>query len=259
MRPLKPKFIHRELDLASNSIRGPITRSTIPALRFLELLNLDRNLLSSVHTSALQSFPFLITLSLRHNQIDVLQDHAFAGLSSLQMLDLSYNGIVAVSGASLQHLSRLTVLNLTHNFLRALTSDLISPLPALRDLQLDGNDISMVERNALGSAHHLHSLSLRDNPLSCDCSMKPFAEWILSSDIPTQNLIGAVCATPPHLEGAPLLQIKPDALNCDGNLNRYDDTNVLRQLAMLAKQNNVSYEREFSEAVRDAVVQTIRK
>lgn len=243
----------RELDLASNSIRGPITRNTIPALRFLELLNLDRNLLTSIYTGALHNFPFLITLSLRHNQIDVLQDHAFAGLSSLQMLDLSYNGIVAVSEASLQHLSRLTVLNLTHNFLRALTSDLIAPLPALKDLQLDGNDISIVERNALDTAEHLHSLSLRDNPLSCDCSMKPFAEWMLASKIPTRDLVGAVCATPPHLEGAPLFQIKPDALNCDGNLNKYDNANVLRQLATIASHSNVSYEKEFSNAVSDSL------
>lgn len=218
-------------------------------MRFLELLNLDRNLLTSIHTGALQNFQYLITLSLRHNQIDVLQDHAFSGLNSLQMLDLSYNGIIAISEASLQHLSRLTVLNLTHNFLRALTADLISPLPSLRDLQLDGNDISMVERNALNTTEYLHSLSLRDNPLACDCSMKPFAEWIQSSKFSTQNLVGAVCATPPHLEGAPLLQIKPETLSCDGNMNRYDDKNVLRQLTMLAKQNNVSYEKEFSNAV----------
>lgn len=176
----------RELDLATNSIKGPLTRDTIPALRFLELLNLDRNSVTSIHTGALQNFPFLVNLSLRHNQIDVLQDHAFSGLGSLQMLDLGYNGIIAVSGASLQHLSRLTVLNLTHNFLRALTSDLIAPLPALKELRLDGNDISIVAKNALDSAEHLHSLSLHDNPLSCDCSLKAFAEWMTQSNISAQ-------------------------------------------------------------------------
>lgn len=108
----------RELDLKGNSIRGSLTDQTLPHLSKLESLNLDRNLLTSVHNGALQGFPRLITLSLRHNQIDVLQDHAFAGLSSLQVLDLGYNGIVAVSGASLQHLPRLLELDLTHNFLR---------------------------------------------------------------------------------------------------------------------------------------------
>lgn len=87
-------------------------------LRSLESLNLGTNLLTSVHTGAFKSFPFLLQLTLRYNQIDVLQDHAFFGLYSLQLLDLSHNGIVAVSGASLKHLSRLVVLNLTHNFLR---------------------------------------------------------------------------------------------------------------------------------------------
>lgn len=264
----------RELDLATNSIKGPLTTDTIPALRFLELLNLDRNSITSIHTGALQNFPFLVTLSLRHNQIDVLQDHAFSGLGSLQMLDLGYNGIVAVSGASLQHLSRLTVLNLTHNFLRALTSDLIAPLPALRELRLDGNDISIVAKNALNMSQHLHSLSLQDNPLSCDCSLKTFAEWMTHSTIPThvcfevlceafiikifahcfclvsQDLLGAVCATPPHLEGAPLFQIPLASLNCDGNVNKNDNADVLHQLEVLSNESNLTFAREFSDAVR---------
>lgn len=205
------KFFFSELDLSSNLLRGPLTRDLLPSLKSLESLNLDTNLLTSIHTSAFENFPFLTTLSLRHNQIDVLQDHAFSGLTSLQLLDLSYNGIVAVSGASLKHLSRLLVLNLTHNFLRfdpiackffyffrlnynfieesncfifrTLSSDLVAPLPSLKELQLDGNDISIVARDAFSTVNHLESLSLKDNPLSCDCSLKPFAEWMLTANI----------------------------------------------------------------------------
>lgn len=109
---------YRELNLKSNSIKGPLTRHTLPKFGALEILNLDRNLLTSIQNGALQEFPHLTTLTLRHNQIDVLQDHAFYGQSSLQVLDLGYNGIVAISGASLQHLTRLSTLDLTHNFLR---------------------------------------------------------------------------------------------------------------------------------------------
>lgn len=71
-------------------------------------------------------------------------------------------------------------------FCRALTSDLIAPLPSLRELRLDGNDISIVAKNALSGASELHSLSLQDNPLSCDCTLKPFAEWLTVSKIPSQ-------------------------------------------------------------------------
>lgn len=111
-------FFHRELDLKSNLIKGPLTFGTLPVIRGLETLSLDKNSFTSVQNGTFKNFPMLITLSLRHNQIDVLQDDAFIGLNSLQKLDLSYNGIVAVSGGSLKHLNRLLLLDFTHNFLR---------------------------------------------------------------------------------------------------------------------------------------------
>lgn len=244
----------RELDLKSNSIKGPLTKKLLPSLSQLEALNLDKNVLTSVHNGALEGFPRLITLSMRHNQIDVLQDHAFLGLNSLQVLDLGYNGIVAISGASMLHLKRLVVLDMTHNFLRALTGDLIAPLPGLKELRLDGNDISIVAKNALDGANELHSLSLLDNPLSCDCTLKPFAEWLGSSvTIPAHDLLGAVCATPPHLEGAPLLQVPVESLSCEASDGEFDNSNVLDQLETLSKQNASSL-KDFSDVVSNFIL-----
>jgi len=108
----------RDLDLKSNLIKGPLTAATLPVIKNLENLNLERNSFSSIETGAFRDFPMLVTLSMRYNQIDVLADDAFIGLNSLQKLDLSYNGIVAVSGGSLKHMNRLTSLDFTHNFLR---------------------------------------------------------------------------------------------------------------------------------------------
>jgi Leucine-rich repeat (LRR) protein len=122
----------------------------------------------------------------------VLKDYAFAGLGSLQVLDLAYNGIVAISNLSLKHLPKLLVLDLTHNFLRALTSDLIAPLPSLKELRLDGNDISLVAKTALmNTSNRINSplaLSLQDNPLACDCNLKPFAEWLSNSSVILSNV-----------------------------------------------------------------------
>lgn len=257
----------RELNLKSNSIAGPLSRHTLPTLPVLESLNLDRNSITSIQNGALQNYPHLVTLSLRHNQIDVLQDHAFTGLGSLQSLDLGYNGIVAVSGASLQHLGRLLVLDLTHNFLRALTSDLTAPLPALRELRLAGNDISMVAANALdAAAGELRSLSLTDNPLSCDCTLRPFAEWLSVSRIPSQDLLGAICATPPRLEGAPLLQVPLESLSCDGgggaddassrsgsnSMNADENVNVLLQLDAISQRDRSNASKAVAGVIRDS-------
>lgn len=58
---------------------------------------------------------------------------------------------------------------------------MITPLPQLKDIRLDGNDISIVEKNAMNNAKNLKNLSLRDNPLSCDCKLQYFAEWLANT------------------------------------------------------------------------------
>lgn len=223
----------------------PVFTMQLLKVRLIQAVHSDR---MSIIIVSITGFPRLITLSMRHNQIDVLQDHAFLGLNSLQVLDLGYNGIVAISGASLLHLKRLVVLDMTHNFLRALTMDLTAPLPALKELRLDGNDISIVAKNAMDSSE-LHSLSLLDNPLSCDCTLKPFAEWLGSSvSIPAHDLLGAVCATPPALEGAPLLQVPMESLSCEATDGDFDNANILDQLETLSNAST-THIKDFSDVV----------
>lgn len=247
LRSLSQCLSLRQLDLQANNLNGPLSEQTLPGMRNLESLNLNRNLIKSIQNKALANFSRLVSLSLRHNQIDVLQDHAFFGLGALDSLDLSYNGIVAISSASLQHLSRLTVLDLTHNFLRALTSDLIAPLPSLRELRLAGNDISIVARNAMDGARELESLQMQENPLSCDCSIRPFAEWLQESQL--HSSLSASCVTPPRLEGAPLLQVPVETLSCDMDNVEKDNANIMQHLETLAKPNQTSPIKDLSEEI----------
>lgn len=237
----------KDLDLRSNSIRGPLTNALLPKLPALQTLNMDKNLLTSVQNGALEKFTQLRTLSMRHNQIDVLQDHAFRGLGMLQVLDLAHNGIVAMSGASLQHLPKLEILDLTHNFLRALTADMIAPLPGINELRLDGNDITLIAESALHKVNHIHSLSLHDNPLSCDCMLRPFAIWMRNSS--TQDVVGATCATPPQLEGAPILDLPIEALTCDSSDNSDFDSVAMDQVEIVQNKTNLSDIKDVSDQV----------
>lgn len=238
-----------DLDLRSNSLRGPLTRQLIPKLPQLETLNLDKNLLTSVQNEALEKFGNLKSLSMRHNQIDVLQDHAFKGLSRLQVLDLAHNGIVAISGASLQHLPKLVLLDLTHNFLRALTQDMVFPLPSISEIKLDGNDITLIAENAVDKLQLNQSLSLRDNPLNCDCNLRPFATWL--ANISNSEGVGAVCATPPQLEGAPVISLTLENLTCDDTASVTMELNseALDQIESVSNSTNISAMREVSDKV----------
>ncbi|XP_053676040.1 uncharacterized protein LOC128726268 [Anopheles nili] len=245
----------KELHLHSNGIRGPLRNTTLPRIRGLEILYLDKNSIASIHNGALEAYPYLQMLSLHSNQIDVLQDHAFSGLASLQMLDLGHNGIVTISDASLKHLPRLIILDLTHNFLRALTADVVSPLPALKELRLDGNDISLIAEDALVNATQLHSLSLENNPLVCDCTMQPFLRWLAGVRPASQGILGAICATPPDLEGADLLQQAPETLNCGEGASKLPsegrDHETFQTIEVMLKlKNNASYVRDIGGQVR---------
>uniref|UniRef100_A0A1I8P6T8 LRRCT domain-containing protein n=1 Tax=Stomoxys calcitrans TaxID=35570 RepID=A0A1I8P6T8_STOCA len=242
----------RDLDLSANNLSGNLSATSIPVLKNLASLNLNRNLIKSIQNKALMNFSRLTTLSLRHNQIDVLQDHAFYGLGALESLDLSYNGIVAISSASLQHLTRLKTLDLTHNFLRALTSDLITPLPSLVELRLSGNDISIVAKHALDGARELKTLVMEENPLSCDCTMREFAEWLQAAKLVSQELLKITCVTPPKLEGAPLIQVPMEMLSCGDMENlEEDNANIIEQLEAMAKQNHSTnhHVRDLSEEI----------
>lgn len=195
--------------MRGNNIRGPLDAPMLPLVKNLRTLNLDRNVIGSIRTATFSNFTSLVLLSLRQCQIDVLEDRAFDGLNSLQELDLGYNGIVSIS--SLINLPKLVVLNLKHNFLRAVSADMISPLSLIQQLDLSDNDITTVHPNALRNVTTLKNLSLLNNPLDCDCNLRNLREF----STPSKSLYGAVCQTPPRLEGAPLLQIPPEALTCD--------------------------------------------
>lgn len=65
--------------------------------------------------------------------------------------------------------------------------------------------------------------------------------------------MGAICATPPHLEGAPLLQIPAESLSCDGgnSNNEFDNANVLQQLDAISRgdNSNISNVRDSSDVI----------
>ncbi|XP_041971712.1 uncharacterized protein LOC121727785 [Aricia agestis] len=212
---LKEAHFLRELDVSSNALEGPVGPSTVPSLSYLETLHLADNTFASIRRGALAGLTNLTHLNLHNNQIDVLEDFAFKHLANLSHLDLSHNEIVAVSGASLAQLVNLTHLDLSHNFLRSLSAEPLRSLHRLTELLLHDNDISMIEDGALTLHKDLLRFTIEDNPLNCDCLMAGFARWLRDAkNLSQSDKSVAVCATPPHLEGALLSRISKNKL-CD--------------------------------------------
>ncbi|XP_076063054.1 uncharacterized protein LOC143038054 isoform X2 [Oratosquilla oratoria] len=212
----------RELSLQANLLKGAVTSDLLRGTKQITLLDLSHNALTAVRRGALEDCVLLERLDLSNNNIDVIEDHAFLHLTRLTDLRLETNHIVAVSGYSLGHLSRLRNLNLAHNFLLAVTADLLHQLPALTSLDLADNDISLVQADVFNHTPALTSLNLADNPLHCDCTLKTLWRWLTTStrNMSTEDKSLAVCATPPAIENAPLVELKESALTC---LDYYHD------------------------------------
>ncbi|CAH0598292.1 unnamed protein product [Chrysodeixis includens] len=212
---LKQAHMLRDLDLSSNALEGPLGPTTVPTLTLLTTLQLSDNTFASIRRGALSGLTNLTHLNLHNNQIDVLEDYAFKHIANLTHLDLSHNEIVAVSGASLAQLTNLAHLDLSHNFLRSLSAEPLKSLRLLTELLLHDNDISMIDDGALALHKDLARFTIEDNPLNCDCLMAGFARWLREAkNLPQTDKSAAVCATPPHLEGALLSRLSKNKL-CD--------------------------------------------
>lgn len=205
----------QRLSLQSNLLKGAVTPTFISGVHGLLSLDLSDNSLTMLARGALSAYPNLRELDLSHNMIDVIEDHAFVNLTRLRHLKLSHNRVVAVSGYSLAHLPLLTHLAMADNALRAITADLLHQLPALKSLDLDANDISLLQPHVFNSTPALQHLSLADNPLHCDCKVWWLVVWLMHHPtLSKEEKASAVCATPSHLENAPLDELTQSQLVC---------------------------------------------
>ncbi|XP_075985927.1 leucine-rich tendon-specific protein isoform X1 [Anticarsia gemmatalis] len=237
---LKEAHMLRDLDVSSNALEGPLAASTVPPLSRLVTLHLSDNTFASIRRGALAGLTNLTHLNLHNNQIDVLEDYAFKHLTNLTHLDLSHNEIVAVSGASLAQLTNLVHLDLSHNFLRSLSAEPLKSLRQLTELLLHDNDISMIDDGALAQHKDLGRFTIEDNPLNCDCLMAGFARWLREAkNLPQTDKSAAVCATPPHLEGALLSRLSKNKL-CDD----FEHTDL--------KQKDTNY--DFNKVLANSIV-----
>ncbi|KAB7507387.1 Leucine-rich repeats and immunoglobulin-like domains protein 2 [Armadillidium nasatum] len=203
------------LSLQSNLLKGSLTSEFLNAAPKLISLNLSNNSFTKISFGALENCQNLEILDLSNNHIDVITDHAFKYLTKLKHLKLSHNNIISVSGWSLAHLPNLISLSLADNALFAVTADLLHQLHNLTTLDLTSNDITLLQPNVFNYTPSLSTLSLADNPLHCDCSLSWLWAWLKSHPhLKTENKNNVVCATPPALENAPLVDVNISDLSC---------------------------------------------
>ncbi|XP_076049583.1 uncharacterized protein LOC143029843 isoform X2 [Oratosquilla oratoria] len=241
------------LDLQSNKLEN-ISQEAFKNLRKLREVMLNNNSLTSLPIALFGNCVALKRLHVGQNNIQSL-DHTvfFATQSELVHVDFSHNNL---SFSTIPHWpspfnsqTKLEVILLSHNRIDSIHTDFTNLMTKLKKLDLSHNNIGsisqwdvsfqsekvkldlshnkiermdMTSRNILANNNnHTMILSLKGNPLNCDCFMYDAIKMIKdvksSFKLEIVDVHDVKCTEPPEQKGISLKDVDEDILTCEVN------------------------------------------
>ena len=132
-------------------------------------LFLDGNNISSISNNDFYHLGELERLYLNSSHLEILHNETFLNCTLLQYLHLDHNLLTVVHSDMFKGLSRLSHLYLHHNKIRVVYSRLFDHLTSVRVVTLQQNRLVRVGSSLDGVPRSLSTLTLAENPWSCDC------------------------------------------------------------------------------------------
>ncbi|XP_078576420.1 uncharacterized protein LOC144862041 [Branchiostoma floridae x Branchiostoma japonicum] len=160
------------LDLQRNKLTS-ISIGTFTGIPLLTELNLSSNNISMIEDGSFDHLKKLRVLYLGSNQIRQLTDATFFGMPSLSRLFLSNNKIQNLPDMVFKGAGSLEYLDLTSNSISTITQTTFSGLLNLTALSLNTNNVSIIEDGAFRDLVKLNSLDVWNNNLQ-DISVSTF-------------------------------------------------------------------------------------
>ncbi|XP_030829775.1 slit homolog 1 protein-like [Strongylocentrotus purpuratus] len=153
--------------------------SLFSGLVSLRTLKLRRNSLATLHAlpGIFTSLGSLVELDLTYCHIRQVASGTFANLTTLLQLSLQDNELTSVPRDAFQGLHKLQVLQLQYNSIAFIEQELFMGTNELKELYLQNNQISTVASYTLMPSS-LIRLNIANNPLTCDCQLAWFRQWL---------------------------------------------------------------------------------
>jgi len=193
-------FTHlRVLDLSFNRIRH-IHNGAFIGLGRIDEIRLNDNALLGLPVHVVQLTPDVELWDLSGNEVEVIETGSFKDNHRLQELRLNrVRRLRIVDCGTFVNLTSLRRLELSQNHnLRYISRSAFVDVPALTSLVLTDSGLETLEFQVIDSLPALRELSLRGNPLTCDCTVLSLLRHVhdFNRNLSTDMHQRAVCASP---------------------------------------------------------------
>jgi Leucine-rich repeat (LRR) protein len=116
-------------------------------------------------------------LTLENNHLTSLPAHIFDPLWGLKTLNLNHNLLRVLDVGVFSKLRNLRFLDMKDNQLTTLPIGLFDYQNKLISLDMRNNLLSTLDVETMSSMFSLNTLSIKGNPLKCDCRLQPVVIW----------------------------------------------------------------------------------
>lgn len=204
-----------QVNLSHNKF-STINRYTFPSNPYvpyrLEKIDLSYNLMSYIPVDLKFGTSKLKALNLSHNSISGLNQYVIGNLTMLTVLDLSHNDLND-DKKQFNIPENLTEFYFTNNHLQYLP---VSKLGSkLERLDVSDNSFEEISEKVIENVlKNKLQVNYANNPINCDCHVRPLKNFIEQFPRPPQHLNSIKCYTPSLIADERLVDVDEALLIC---------------------------------------------
>lgn len=221
----------RTLNLSHNEV-ATINRKTFPSNPYvpyqLNTIDLSFNKLNVLTKDITYGTQKVKSLNLSHNLLTDIKPHVLSNLSAVEILDLSFNDLEDLTHeeAKFKFPTNLTHLFLQNNKIARISDESFKNLTHIREINLSDNQMTTFPPTFVDKMkRNSTKITFADNPLFCDCHLRPLKYYLQSLPEPLEQFNYVRCEQPSLLATDSIAELDPVFLQCpEGAPDNLDGT-----------------------------------